>query len=245
MTRLFSILMLLAGLALNARAADVAADFDSANRLYAEGKYAEAAGLYERLAAGGAASPALWFNLGNAAFKAGQTGRAIAAYSRAERLEPRDPDVRANLQFARNQLGGGDSVRADWCERLLGRFTLNGWTLLATVFLWLWFGLLAAREWKPALKPALQNLTLAAGVGAAAFWLCAGGLWFDRHANPRAVVVDHDVVVRGGPLDAAQTVYTARDGVELTVLDERDDWLQVGDGHQRIGWLKRAAVQRL
>jgi tetratricopeptide (TPR) repeat protein len=245
MKRFATILILLAALALRAQAADAAAEFDSANDLYAKGKFSEAAGLYEQMAAGGQVSSALLFNLGNAAFKSGQIGRAIAAYSRAERLSPRDPDVRANLQFARNEISGGDSVRPDWCERLLGRLTLNGWTTLASVFFWVWFGLLAAREWKPAWRPALRHFTLLAGVAAVGLWLGTGALWFDRHANPRAVVVDRDAVVRGGPLDDAQSVYTARDGVELTVLDRRDDWLQVNDGHQRIGWVKRGAVQTL
>jgi tetratricopeptide (TPR) repeat protein len=245
MKRFATILILLAVLALRARAADAAADFDSANKLYAEGKYSAAADLYEKIAAGGPASPALLFNLGNAAYKSGQTGRAIAAYARAERMSPRDPDVRANLRFARNQLSGGDSVHPDWCERLLGRLTLNEWAVWASVFFWLWLGLLAAREWKPAWRPALRQFTLLAGAGAVVLWLGTGGLWFDRHANPRAVVVGRDVAVRGGPLEDAQTVYTAPDGVELTVLDKRDDWLQVGDGHQRIGWLKRDAVQTL
>ena len=45
-------------------------------------------------------------NLGNAYFKSGQLGKAIAAYREAEQMSPRDPDVRANLRFARNQVQG-------------------------------------------------------------------------------------------------------------------------------------------
>jgi tetratricopeptide (TPR) repeat protein len=245
MRYLATILFLTALLAGRAPAADASADFDSANKLYAEGKYSEAADLYQKIAAGGAVSPELLFNLGNAEFKAGETGRAIAAYARAERLAPRDPDVRANLQFARNQLPGGDSVRADWCARLLGRLTLNEWAVGASVCLWVFFGLLALRELRPAWRGPLRQFTVLAGSAAAVLWLGTAALGFDRHLNPVAVVVNHDAMVRGGPLDDAQTAFTARDGAELTVLDVRDDWLQVGDGHQRIGWVKRDAVERL
>jgi len=245
MKRYAAILILLAGLALRARAADPAAEFTDANNLYAQGKFADAAAAYQKIAADGQVSPALLFNLGNAAFKSGQIGQAIAAYSHAERLAPRDPDVRANLQFARNEVSGGDSVGPGWCERTLGRLTLNEWAVLASVFFWIWLGLLAAREWKPALRPTLSQLTRLAGVGAVVLWLGTGTLCFERHANPRAVVVGHEAAVRGGPLDDAQSVYTAHDGVELTVLDRRDDWLQVGDGHDRIGWIRRDAVQTL
>src|SRR4051794_29504249 len=85
---------LLALLGTPARAEDLAAAFDQANKLYEQGKFAEAAGAYEKLAQSTPASPALYFNLGNAWFKAGQSGRAIAAYRRAEILAPRDPNLR-------------------------------------------------------------------------------------------------------------------------------------------------------
>ena len=87
-------------------AAEPAAAFDAANKLYEQGKPAEAAQAFERLAQAGQTSGPLYFNLGNACFKAGQIGRAIAAYRQAELLAPRDPDARANLQFARKQVEG-------------------------------------------------------------------------------------------------------------------------------------------
>src|ERR1700722_4648585 len=87
-------------------AADVSAKFDVANKLYAEGKFADAAATYEKILQSGAVSPALYFNYGNAEFKAGNLGRAIASYRQAKQLSPRDADVRANLEFARSQVQG-------------------------------------------------------------------------------------------------------------------------------------------
>src|SRR5262245_52855944 len=57
-----------------ARADDLSNTFDHANKLYEEGKFAEAAAAYEKMLRQGQASPALYFNLGNAFFKAGQIG---------------------------------------------------------------------------------------------------------------------------------------------------------------------------
>ena len=61
-----------------AMAADTSAEFNAANKLYAEGKFAEAAGTYKKTLQSGAVSPALYFNYGNAEFKSGHFGRAIA-----------------------------------------------------------------------------------------------------------------------------------------------------------------------
>src|SRR5204863_6861501 len=85
------------------RAENAPSVFEAANRLYFEGKFSEAATTYGILEQSGEKSPALYFNWGNALFKSGQIGRAIAAYRQAEALAPRDPDIRANLQFARKQ----------------------------------------------------------------------------------------------------------------------------------------------
>src|SRR5579864_8879588 len=100
--------------------------FDAANKLYAEGKFNEAAGAYEKLLQSGRESEAIYFNLGNALFKANKLGRAIAAYQQAERIAPRDPDVRANLQFARNQVQG-PTLLPDKAARWLGKLSLNEW----------------------------------------------------------------------------------------------------------------------
>src|SRR5262245_57940734 len=98
-------------------AASIDTQFDAANKLYAQSKFTDAAAAYEKIVAGGSASAALYFNLGNAYFKVNQLGRAIAAYRQAEELSPRDPDVRANAQFARNRVQGPRLSMSLWRQK--------------------------------------------------------------------------------------------------------------------------------
>ena len=224
-------------------AADVAGAFDQANKLYEEGKFADAANAYEKLAQSGSVSPAIYFNLGNARFKSGQMGRAIAAYRQAERLTPRDPDVRANLQFARNQVQGPAWHPGRW-QRWLGTLNLNEWTLLAAGTVWLWLLLLAALQLQPAWKQALRGWIIASGIGAAVLIVCLGAALYAGGARPTVIVTAPEVAVREGPLEESKSAFTARDGAEFLVLDQKDDWLQVTDGARRIGWLKANAVLR-
>ncbi len=215
--------------------------FDAANRLYAEGKFVEAAGAYEKILEAGHVSPALYFNLGNAFFKSGQIGRAIAAYRQAERISPRDPDLRANLQFARNQVQG-PTLRLGRFERWLGALSLNEWTWLSAGALWLTFGLLIARQMRPSLARLLKFWTFAAG-GVALLLVAGCALAFARGAADKtAIVVVSEAAVRNGPFEESPNSFTARDGAELRVLDAKDDWLQVTDGAQRSGWVKSGAV---
>ena len=241
----FAMLILLltwpGGLSAQNAAADVSKAFDAANKLYAQGKFAEAAAAYQSLVQSGTASPALYFNLGNAFFKSGQVGRAIAAYRQAEQLTPRDPDLRANLQFARNQVQGPTSRTGRW-ERWLGTLSLNEWTGLSVIALWLTFGLLTLRQLRPALARPLRSWTLVAGAGAVIVFASLALAWRAASLRHTAIVTVSDATVRISPFDESPAAFTARDGAELRVLDRKNDWLQVTDGTRRVGWVKGEAV---
>ncbi len=208
--------------ALCSRAADTATAFDAANKLYEQGKFAEAASAYESLVRSNGASSALYFNLGNAFFKSGQIGRALSAYRRAEQMTPRDPDVRANLQFTRKQAQGPTLPGSLW-QRWLGKLSLDEWTLLAAVVIWLWLLLLASVQWRPALGRPLRGWIFALGIGAAFLSGCLAAVFYENRFTRVAIVVARDAAVRNGPLEESTTAFTVHDGAELAVLDQKDD----------------------
>ena len=215
--------------------------FEAANKLYYENKFPEAAVAYEKLIQPGSGSPALYFNLGNAWFKSGQMGRALAAYRRAEQLAPRDPDVRANLQFARNQTQGPTFSPSRW-QHGLGKLTLNEWTLLASGAVWLWFLLLAASQWRPVWRRSFGRLLVTLGVASSALCACFAAALYEHLSVRTAIVITRDAVVRHGPLEESQNAFAVHDGAEMRVLDRKDDWLLVTTDPRRIGWLRRDQV---
>jgi tetratricopeptide (TPR) repeat protein len=215
--------------------------FDVANRLYEQGKYVGAAAAYEKLLQSGQVSSALYYNLGNAQFKAGQIGHAIAAYRQAQQMSPRDPDLRANLQFARNQIQG-PTLAPSRFQIWLGRLTLNEWTMLTAVLVWLWLLLLALLQWRPSLKPALRNYTFTLGLAVAVLCACTASAFYQTPSNSIAIVIVRDTNARQSPFDESPTAITLHDGAELQVLDQKDDWLQVSADARRAGWLHRNQV---
>jgi hypothetical protein len=225
-------------------ASDVTANFPAANQFYAEGKFPEAAKAYEAILNSGAVSENLLFNDGNAEFKSGSLGRAIAAYRRAAMLAPRDADVRANLEFARNQVQGSTVRESHW-QSWLGALTLNEWTALAVITLWVAFLLFAAMQIRPALKNVLHGFARIAMVVAIVFCACLATAATIHSSKSVAVVVLPDAVTRSGPFSDAQNVFAVHDGAELAVLDQRNGWVQVSDGSGRTGWMQGAQVEVL
>jgi tetratricopeptide (TPR) repeat protein len=224
--------------------ADAKNDFHAANRLYAEGKFSDAANLYEKILASGAASPNLLFNYGNAEFKSGNLGKGIAAFRRAELLAPRDSEIRANLAFVRNQVQGS-TVRESFWQNWLGNLSLNEWTVFAAIAFWLTFLLLAAKQLRPALATKLKSATWIFAALTVFSGTILGVQAASHFSRQTAVVISAAATARSGPFDDAQSAFTARDGAELSVLDRHGDWIQVADGSGKIGWLPTKQVEIL
>ena len=162
--------------------------------------------------------------------------------ARPSRLTPRDPDLRANLQFARNQTQGPTLPPSRW-QRWLGRLTLNEWTLLAAGAVWLWLLLLALLQWRPALRAGPAGLCACAGHRRrAVVRLCWPPPCDQTRFTRTAIVITREAIVRYGPLAESPTAFTVHDGAELRVLDQKDEWLQVSAGPRRVGWLRRDQV---
>jgi len=219
----------------------LASGFDAANKLYEQAKFTEAAAGYEKLLQTGQASEALYFNWGNALFKSGKIGRAIAAYQQAEAIAPRDPDVRANLQFARNQVAG-PTLQPDRLTRWLKKVSLNEWTWLAAGAGWAWLGLLTIVQWRPFLRAPLRAYVVWIGLIAAGVGICFSAALYADRFEQEAIVVVQETVARQAPLDESQIAFTLHDGAELRVLDQKDQWLQVKADSRRIGWVRKDSV---
>ena len=77
--------------------------FSDANQLYSDGNYAEAAKAYEEIITEQPNSE-VYYNLGNAYFKQNELAKAILAYERCLRLDPRNKDAKYNLAFAQSRI---------------------------------------------------------------------------------------------------------------------------------------------
>ncbi len=210
--------------------------FDAANKLYAEGKFTEAASEYGKIIQSGRASAALYFNLGNAFFKAGQMGRAILAYRHARAISPRDPDVIANLQFTRNQVQGPTwslSPLARW----LGKLSLNEWTASTAASGWLCFLLLILGQLRPALRPAVRGWALTLAIVTLFLGACLGAQLYRSRLQQNAVIIAPQAQLHQAPLDNSPISVTLHDGAEVRILDRKGDWLQVSTDPSRVGWI--------
>ena len=219
------------------RAADRTSLFESANKLYYSSKFSEAATAYQKLLESGERSAAVYFNLGNAYFKAGEIGKAVNAYRQAEELAPRDPDIRANLQFARNQARGPKMTHKAW-EQWLNRLTLNEWTGYTMAAIWLCLCGLISIQVRPRLRDSLKGIIWALLLVSLALVGCTFAA-YQAHHTVISVVTTKEATAHQGPIEESQEAFRLHDGAEVRVLEKKDDWLLVSTDPGHVGWVRR------
>lgn len=211
------------------------------------GDYHEAAALLESLVTDGFRNGAVYYNLGNAYFRAGEYGRAIAAYRKAKPFRPRDPYLEANLRQALSVAPGRlPEAPAAW------------WT-----HVFFWSGWLSLPEKVYAAFAAFLAAAVAVTCGLIfhrprAYWISGGliavaavlsvdaGMAYAEVAWSRHAVVTGETVARKGIGQNYEPAFDQplKDGAEFTVLSENGDWVfghfeGIGDG-----WLRRQDVVR-
>lgn len=221
------------------------AAYNLGNQLYARKDYAGAAAAYEQALAAGP-SAAAHYNLGNALFKSGKIGPAILHYRRARALAPSDPDIAANLNFARSYRvdklladPGSMSRALDELFHGLPRRAAAELTavccLLACLLLALWIVRRFALLWIGAALLGLVTL----------YGFITLEVWTGEVAARPAVIVVPEVNALSGPGPEFKQILLAHDGTEVRVREARGDYLLVQLPGGTGGWVPKAAIERV
>lgn len=227
--------------------ADVAGPetFLEANAAYEANEYARAVELYRRLVEAGFDAGQLHYNLGNALLRNGELGRAIASYRRAWLRLPRDEDVRANLEFARQTTQDALAAPGPSAVTRALLFWHYGMSLAelkwaALAFNLLFWLLLTIRLVKRR-SEVLRWLTVALLIPLIAVTLSLGARWLAPQRV--AVVVPQEVNAHSGPARDDVVRFKLHAGTEVELRDRRDGWLRISlpDGQQ--GWIEASYAE--
>ena len=193
-------------------------DFDEGQRIQtdqpnrARQLYRSAAQRFHSIVASGIASGRLEYNLGNCYLKAGDVGRAILHYRRAQRLIPGNEHLANNLEEARSRrLTTIHSTRRSLFFRSVFfwhyQTSASARVHTALVLYLLVWALLIVRNFVPRRAVTLLTLACAILAGCAATSVAAAR-WSDRNA-PEGVVTTMDVMVYKGPGTEYQRQFAA------------------------------------
>ena len=234
--------------------------FEQANADYAARNYDAAIVKYEQLVASGVKHEDLFYNLGNAYFRAAQAGqkdrlgRAILAYERSLALVTDFEDARFNLDVARELVSaryGQDKVKDASLDPLWVR--IASWLPLSTLS-WLFFGvdvlffaLLIGVRFLPTgfLRTGLIVATVFSGLAALVLGaLLALQVYYLETVKVGVVVVD-EIVMREGPDTSRREGPKLHAGHRAQLLLEDHGWIRIRLANQVEGWVPRQSVEEI
>lgn len=226
------------------------ASFDAASAAAQQGDQVVAAQqLVAALDAGGRHA-AVYHALGNALYREGQMGPAIAAWRRGLVLAPRDGDIAANLDRARRQTLDRLDVPLPsygpffWQASLSTRESALGASIALCASLLALLLARLGRVWPPAtslvarLEPARGLAFASAGLGL----LLAASTWMADRTAPGAVVIAPSVSARSALGPDGVELFVLHEGAELRVAERGPDAALVVLPDERKGWVPSSAL---
>jgi len=224
-------------------------NFEQGNQLYIDGNYSGAVEEYEKILQAGYESPQLYYNLGNAYFRDGQLGLAIANYTRARRLSPRDDDIRANLEFA-HQFAidkievSEEAILLDYINNFFDSFSINEITVVTVILYILTVIVILARYIYRRLyiySPVILALIILLSIS-----LLFAGVKLDRDVITRTgVVLGQQVEVKNGPGDDFSEQFVAHAGLTFNIEREESGYYLVNFENRLKGWIEKSAVAEI
>ncbi len=226
--------------------------WDRANTAYINGAYAQAVAIYDSIIAGGEVSHKLYYNLANACFKDGRTGRAILFYNKALRIAPTDKDTRYNLTVTNARvLDKIDQVPQFFAERWIAAL---GLALSGNTWAWISIAMLALAL-AGAVCYLLPGRLLRRKAG---FWsgivfavLFIATVMFSSHARSESlaptegIIMRTSVAVKSSPDRAAKDLFVLHEGTKVTVEGELQGWLEVTIADGNKGWIESSAIEMI
>ncbi|MFZ5480970.1 MAG: hypothetical protein ACOZNI_29685 [Myxococcota bacterium] len=214
------------------------ARFDEANAKLAAGDLAGAEAGYRALLEDGLTDGDVYYDLGNVLWRREELAGAILAWRRADARLPRDPDVEANLDFARRSVR--DALEVDPPHPWFAPWQV---ALTPAEGAWLGAGLAGLGLLALAARRRLPHVPLV-GIGGA-LAVAGGVVWAGGVAAeglPPVAVVLADEVTATSDLGGGVSLFTLHAGAEVLAPEETSGQvlLQLPDG--RKGWVPAQAV---
>lgn len=211
------------------------------------GAYAKAAAVYESIVrVDKVKNPYIYYNLSNAYYRKGESGRALLNIERAWRLAPGDKDIRYNLNFLKNITGQAESSFVGVLTYRISSICSLNCASVAVLALFILF-CLTLSSYFILRKKIFKTAAIAAAILFLPAVFVLGVKAYNEITVTSAVFVEEGVV-RSGPGDSNPELFTAGEGMIARVLSESENWssIEVNTGGTRqYGWAESSKLEKI
>ncbi|MBF0227727.1 MAG: hypothetical protein HQK76_19945 [Desulfobacterales bacterium] len=215
--------------------------FELGVKLYNEGKFDESIQYFLKLYDSGVKSGVLYYNLGNAYFKAEQLGYSVLWYERAVKLMPQDPELNFNLIYAKNlvtdkneEYSGLEQIL--FLKKIFTSEQIKWGGILLCFILCGCFGLkLFIKEQKFIIR-FIKIL-----IAAVCFFIITGVYdYYKMNFKNFAVIIPEKVSVKAGIFDESTELFILHSGAKVKIQKETKDHILIFFSKGKIGFIKKS-----
>ena len=224
--------------------------FVRGNYYFDDEKYVQAARSYERLL-NSVEHADLYYNLGNSYYRMGEVGHAVWAYEKGLQFEPRNRDIKHNLEITntrvKDRIDFPDGfVLLDWYNAYKNSRTINDLLMRGSVFLLL-VGLVyvlgqfrfLGRQTTVKLQMTFVILTILI------HGICLDKYW-DIAEKPEGVIVSTSVNVYSVPaVRDEMIVFKIHEGLKAEITQSQDNWVEIILLDGKKGWIPVNTIRPL
>ncbi len=218
---------------------------------YENGRWDIAASAWDSLIDAGVSDSRLYYNAGNAWFKAGDYPQAILHYERAVKADPSDSDARYNLEFAKTMIQDRidavpEFIFKSWMRKLNYTLSSDSW---AVISLMLFAAALAlALLFFLARRPGSKRVGFYGGIVALLFAVLSFSFakWqlTDYDKADSAIVMKPVSSVKSSPSSTSATdLFVLHGGTKVRIMDSVGEWDNISLEDGRQGWIKTSDIE--
>ena len=226
--------------------------WQQASQAYIDGDFAAATQLYTLIESRGYYSARLYYNMGNAFFKAGNLGKAILYYNRALVVSPSMEDAAYNLEIAEAQTKDKISQVPQfflnrWLERLQRTLSCTAWSVISLVFLALTLVLLLL--FLLGSRLAVRKAGFYGTIVSALFFIVTTAFALAERSDmlnrEGAIVMSSAISVKSSPDSDATDLFVLHEGTKVVISSEVDGWAEITIADGKKGWTELSHLERI
>lgn len=223
-----------------------------AEEAYTKENYNKAIELYENILKSNGESAEIFYNLGNAYYKAGKIAPAILNYERALVLDPSDADARFNLQMARQK--SIDKIEpienfflTDWFNAIQNNAAADSWARMGIVCFILFIGCLILFFFSRWIRLKKAGFYL----GLVFLVLVIFSNIFAKHQKDELVNRTHAIVfaptvtVKSSPDASGTDLFILHEGTKVSVKSTLGEWSEIVLEDGNVGWMPSKDIEKI
>ena len=192
----------------------------------------------------------LYYNLGNAYYRAGNIAKARLNYERAALFNPGDRDIKENIRFIKSKIEDKIPVADSffigvWFRAVQDWFSSNGWAKIAiTSFVLLIISLSIFFLVK---KEVVKKASFYCGILFITFIVFANVFSYRQkkqiEVRDTAIIVADAASILSAPDSNSSELLILHAGTKVTITKEDRYWLEVEIDNGSIGWIQRDKIE--